>query len=96
MSAYKDPIGSVKKAMEIYARNGITTAQDGASSLETIGLMQAADAQSMINIDVISYPIGQNGLDENLNALNFGSYTGRILHPADPGEFSNGNRPLPL
>ena len=78
MSAYKDPIGSVKKAMEIYARNGITTAQDGASSLETIGLMQAADAQSMINIDVISYPIGQNGLDENLNALNFGSYTGRV------------------
>jgi len=78
MSAYKDPIGSVKKAMEIYARNGITTAQDGASSLETIGLMQAADAQSMINIDVISYPIGQNGLDENLNELNFGSYTGRV------------------
>ena len=78
MSAYKDPIGSVKKAMEIYARNGITTAQDGASSLETIGLMQAADAQSMINIDVISYLIGQNGLDENLNELNFGSYTGRV------------------
>ena len=78
MSAYKDPIGSVKKAVEIYARNGITTAQDGASSLETIGLMQAADAQNMIDIDVISYPIGQNGLDENLNALNFGSYTGRV------------------
>ena len=78
MSAYKDPIGSVKKAMEIYARNGITTAQDGASSLETIGLMQAADAQNMINIDVISYPIGQNGLDENLDAVNFGSYTGRV------------------
>ncbi|MDA9935877.1 amidohydrolase [Gammaproteobacteria bacterium] len=78
MSAYKDPIGSVKKAMEIYAKNGITTAQDGASSLETIGLMQAADAQNMIDIDVISYPIGQNGLDENLNALDFGSYTGRV------------------
>ncbi|MDG1062321.1 MAG: amidohydrolase family protein, partial [SAR86 cluster bacterium] len=31
MSAYKDPIGSVKKAMEIYASHGITTAQDGAS-----------------------------------------------------------------
>jgi predicted amidohydrolase YtcJ len=25
MSAYKDPVGSVKKAMEIYAMNGITT-----------------------------------------------------------------------
>ena len=78
MSAYKDPIGSVKKAIDIYARNGITTAQDGASSLETIGLMQAADAQSMINIDIISYPIGQNGLDENLDAVKFGSYEGRV------------------
>jgi len=78
MSAYKDPIGSVKKAMEIYARNGITTAQDGASSLETISLMNAADAQGMINIDVISYPIGQNGLIENLDAISFGAYQGRV------------------
>ena len=78
MSAYKDPIGSVKKAMEIYAKNGITTAQDGASSLETISLMNAADAQGMINIDVISYPIGQNGLIENLDAISFGAYQGRV------------------
>jgi len=78
MSAYKDPIGSVKKAMEIYAKNGITTAQDGASSLETIRLIQAADAQNMINIDVISYPIGQNGLNENLDAFSFGAYEGRV------------------
>ena len=78
MSAYKDPIGSVKKAMEIYASHGITTAQDGASSPETIGLMQAADAQGMINLDVISYPVGQNGLDKTLETINFGSYEGRI------------------
>ena len=78
MSAYKDPIGSVKKAMDIYARNGITTAQDGASSPETIGLMQAADAQGMINLDIISYPIGQNGLDQNLDTINFGNYAGRL------------------
>ena len=78
MSAYKDPIGSVKKAMDIYARNGITTAQDGASSPETIGLMQAADAQGMINLDIISYPIGQNGLDQNLDTINFGNYEGRL------------------
>ena len=78
MSAYKDPIGSVKKAMNIYARNGITTAQDGASSPETISLMQAADAQGMINLDIISYPIGQNGLDKNLDSINFGSYEGRL------------------
>ena len=78
MSAYKDPVGSVKKAMDIYARNGITTAQDGASSPETIGLMQAADAQGMINLDIISYPIGQNGLDQNLDTINFGNYAGRL------------------
>ena len=78
MSAYKDPIGSVKKAMHIYARNGITTAQDGASNPETISLMQAADVQGMINLDIISYPIGQNGLDKNLDSINFGSYEGRL------------------
>ena len=78
MSAYKDPIGSVEQAMNIYARNGITTAQDGASSPETIGLMQAADAQGMINLDIISYPIGQNGLDQNLDSINFGNYEGRL------------------
>jgi predicted amidohydrolase YtcJ len=78
MSSYKDPIGSVKKAMQIYARNGITTVQDGASSPETIALMQAADAQGMINLDVISFPVGQNGLDQNLDSINFGSYEGRL------------------
>ena len=78
MSAYKDPIGSVKKAMSIYARNGITTAQDGASSPESISLMKAADAQGMINLDIISYPIGQNGLDKNLDSINFGNYQGRL------------------
>ncbi len=78
MSAYKDPIGSVKKAMDIYARNGITTAQDGASNLETIALIQAADAQGMINLDIISYPIGQNGLDQNIDSINFGNYKGRL------------------
>ncbi len=64
--------------MDIYARNGITTAQDGASSQETIALMQAADAQGMINLDIISYPIGQNGLDQNLDSISFGNYTGRL------------------
>ena len=78
MSAYKDPIGSVKSAMEIYAKNGITTAQDGASSKETIGLMQAADAQGKINLDIISYPIGQNGLLKEIDTISFGSDTGRI------------------
>jgi predicted amidohydrolase YtcJ len=32
----------------------------------------------MINLDIISYPIGQNGLDKNLDSINFGSYEGRL------------------
>jgi predicted amidohydrolase YtcJ len=78
MSAYKDPIGSVKKAMEIYASHGITTAQDGASSPEAIALMQAADDQGMVNLDIISYPVGQNGLDKSIQTIKFGSYKGRV------------------
>jgi predicted amidohydrolase YtcJ len=52
--------------------------QDGASSPETIGLMKAADTQGMINLDVISYPIGQNGLEKNLDSINFRNYEGRL------------------
>ena len=66
MQAYKDPISSVKEAMQVYASHGITTAQDGAASIESIGLMKAANAQGNVNIDVISYPIGQI---ENFDAL---------------------------
>jgi predicted amidohydrolase YtcJ len=78
MQAYKDPISSVKEAMQVYAGHGITTAQDGAASIESIGLMKAANAQGNVNIDVISYPIGQI---ENFDALplqNVGNYEGRI------------------
>ena len=36
------------------------------------------DAQGKINVDIISYPIGQNGLLKEIDTLSFGSYTGRI------------------
>lgn len=78
MSSYKDPLGSVKAAMKVYAKNGITTAQDGASSPESIGLLKAADAQGMVNLDVISYPIGQGGFYATKDSINFGDYEGRI------------------
>jgi predicted amidohydrolase YtcJ len=78
MSSYKDPLGSVKAAMKVYAKNGITTAQDGASSPESIGLLKAADAQGMVNLDVISYPIGQGNFYATKDSINFGDYEGRI------------------
>ena len=78
MSAYKDPLGSIVKAMKVYASNGITTAQDGASDPSSIGLLKAADAQNLLSIDVISFPIGQGTADESIKSLNFGTYNGRF------------------
>ncbi|MDB0028939.1 amidohydrolase family protein [bacterium] len=78
MTSYKDPMGSVVKAMQVYASNGITTAQDGASNQSSIGLLQAADAQNLLTLDVISFPIAQGVPDESIQSLNFGSYSGRL------------------
>ena len=78
MSSYKDPMGSVTKAMQVYASNGITTAQDGASNQSSIGLLQAADAQNLLSIDVISFPVGQGVTDESIQSFNFGNYAGRL------------------
>lgn len=78
MTSYKDPMGSVVKAMKVYASNGITTAQDGASNQSSIGLLQAANAQNLLTLDVISFPIGQGVPDESIQSLNFGGYAGRL------------------
>ena len=78
MTSYKDPMGSVVKAMQVYASNGITTAQDGASNQSSIGLLQAADAQNLLTIDVISFPVAQGVPDESIQSLNFGGYSGRL------------------
>jgi hypothetical protein len=71
-------MGSVVKAMQVYASNGITTAQDGASNQSSISLLQAADAQNLLTLDVISFPIAQGVPDESIQSLNFGSYSGRL------------------
>ena len=78
MTSYKDPMGSVVKAMKVYASNGITTAQDGASNQSSIGLLQAANAQNLLTLDVISFPIAQGVQDESIQSLNFGEYSGRL------------------
>ena len=78
MTSYKDPMGSVVKAMKVYASNGITTAQDGASNQSSIGLLQAANAQNLLTLDVISFPIAQGVPDKSIQSLNFGGYAGRL------------------
>lgn len=39
-----------------YLAHGITTAQDGGTSLETISLLKKADAEGKLKLDVVTYP----------------------------------------
>lgn len=68
----------VMKAMEIgqnlYLRYGITTAQDGASTRETVQMLKKLDELGKLKIDVISYPLINAGaaqiFDENKECAN--------------------------
>lgn len=76
-STIKDPIANVGAAMAIYARNGITTAQDGAASKEVIQLMKAADLAGQVNLDVVIYPAAQRD-PGSMMTLAYGNYDGRV------------------
>lgn len=41
---------------DIYIRNGITTAQDGATSSETMALFQALAEKGSLKLDIVTYP----------------------------------------
>lgn len=73
----KDPLLSVKAAMDAYASYGITTVQDGAASLESIDLMRAADASDLVNLDVIMYPAAQRKPGDVMD-LEYAQYEGRV------------------
>lgn len=45
------------KVQELYAANGVTTAQDGASHGEGIKIMRKAGQQGKLYIDIVAYPI---------------------------------------
>lgn len=74
----KDPVASVAQDMAIYARNGITTAQDGAASAEVVQLLKAADKAGHLPMDVIAYPMGQPDSETISDAFTFGTYDGRV------------------
>ena len=74
----KDPLEAVAVAMREYAKNGITTAQDGGSSEQSIELLRAADAAGHVNLDVIAFPQGQKSEAETSSRYAFGDYVGRV------------------
>ncbi len=54
-----DVFANMEAAQLEYMRNGITTAQDGASNTETLGMFQMLAKQEKLLMDVVAYPIVQ-------------------------------------
>lgn len=67
-------------AQEIYARAGVTTAQEGASFMHDVALLEKAAAQGRLIIDVVSYVIitDLEKLLETHPASTFGKYSNRL------------------
>ncbi len=71
-------MAALDRVQRLYASNGYTTIQDGATSPETLGLLDAAAARGTLWLDVVSLPavMHEADLDQAL-AAPFGRYTGR-------------------
>lgn len=52
-----DLMKGLQKAEETYLRYGVTTVQDGASSLDTVRLLSDACARGILHVDVVAYPL---------------------------------------
>ena len=74
----KDPLASIAAAMNVYAKNGITTVQDGAASAEVVKLIRSADQAGLVNLDVLIYPVGQQDEMSQVRAFKYGEYQGRV------------------
>ncbi len=72
--AMGNPMQALGKALELYASNGITTAQDGASNPDSIALIRAAAAQQLLPIDVIAYPVVRGTGESIVTSENVGVY----------------------
>ncbi|MAF29517.1 MAG: amidohydrolase [Croceicoccus sp.] len=49
-----------ERAVQAFARHGVTTIQDGASSPETVAQLEELDAAGRLKVDVVAYPVGMD------------------------------------
>lgn len=65
-----DIFESMKKTQLEYLKNGITTAQDGASTNEVIGMLSMLAKQEKLMLDIVAYPmIGGDMSDTSVNVF---------------------------
>jgi predicted amidohydrolase YtcJ len=67
-------------AQQIYASNGYTTVQEGATHAHDVELLKKAASQSRLYIDIVSLPlfIDLPAVLANDPAATWGTYTGRL------------------
>lgn len=69
---------SLVRALDRYASYGITTVQDGATDPSLLPLLREAARRELLPVDVSVFPQGAALRDEQIDALEFGRYAGRL------------------
>ena len=73
-----NPITDIETALNVYASNGITTAQDGAIGAGAAELLSMMDRDQLLTLDVVIYPIvGSPAQDVRLD-YRFSHYQNRL------------------
>ena len=73
-----NPLGALEDALAAYAKNGITTVQDGATDPAGVALLrQAADA-GVLTLDVTAFPIGMVDPAIVVEQHEFAGYSNRL------------------
>lgn len=73
-----DPEAGVLAALADYASFGITTAQDGAASPESVALLQALADRNALTMDVVVYPVARNESEIPVDVQRLGRYDNRL------------------
>ena len=75
-----DPSVMINAMQKVYIENGVTTAQDGATSPEYMQILKLANATGQLKLDVVAYPImgeaGRTIMEENKDLVK--KYDGRL------------------
>jgi len=73
-----NPIDDLSRALDHYASHGITTVQDGATGPAQIDLLEAAATAGRLTLDVVAYPVVDDGDLSRLDDVDFGPYHNRL------------------
>lgn len=52
-----NPEALLEKVQDLYAANGVTTAQDGATASDVLAFLKEANAHGKLKIDIVAYPM---------------------------------------